>query len=126
MATHRNTIYMLRLKRNQGCCIAVMLFDYNSGITLRSINLSQYKLQIFKLQCLDYRLPGNTTLSYSARLLSTPPAVNYGRCMAFVTNVLIVEPIVYCAVLLKEDKTGRRVIYVSNMYYNALVVIYSI
>ena len=34
-------------------------------------------------------------LCYSARLLSTTPAVNYGRFMAFVTNVLILEPIVY-------------------------------
>ena len=29
--------------------------------------------------------------------------------MAFVTNVLILEPIVYCAVLVKEGKTGKRV-----------------
>ena len=29
--------------------------------------------------------------------------------MAFVTNVLILEPIVYCAVLVEEDKTGKRV-----------------
>ena len=26
--------------------------------------------------------------------------------MAFVTNVLILEPIVYCALFVKEDKTG--------------------
>ena len=29
--------------------------------------------------------------------------------MAFVTNVLILEPIVYCALFVKEDKTGKRV-----------------
>ena len=34
--------------------------------------------------------------------------MNYGRCMAFVTNVLILEPIVYCALFVKEDKTGKE------------------
>ena len=29
--------------------------------------------------------------------------------MAFVTNVLILEPIFYCAILVKEGKTGKRV-----------------
>ena len=29
--------------------------------------------------------------------------------MAFVTNVLILEPINYCALLVKEDKTGKIV-----------------
>ena len=29
--------------------------------------------------------------------------------MAFVTNVLILEPIVYYALLVKEGKTGKRV-----------------
>ena len=28
--------------------------------------------------------------------------------MAFVTNVLILEPIVYCALFVKEDKTGTE------------------
>ena len=28
--------------------------------------------------------------------------------MTFVTNVLKLEPIVYCAVLVKEDKTGTE------------------
>ena len=45
---------------------------------------------------------------YSARLLSTTPAMNYGMFMAFVTNVLILEAIVYCALFVKEDKTGTE------------------
>jgi len=40
-------------------------------------------------------------------MLSTTPAVNYGRCMAFVENVLILEPIAYCGLFVKEDKTGK-------------------
>ena len=39
--------------------------------------------------------------------------------MAFVTNILILEPIVYCAVLVKEDKTGTEESQVGSMYYNA-------
>ena len=53
----------------------------------------------------NYRLPGNTT-AFSARMVSTT-AVNYGRCMTYVTNVLISELIVYCALFVKEDKTGK-------------------
>ena len=66
----------------------------------------------------NYRLPGNTT-AFSARMLSTTPAVNYGRCMTYVTNVLILELIVYCALFVKEDKTGKIL---SN--YNAWYLIY--
>ena len=39
--------------------------------------------------------------------------------MAFVTNVLILEPIVYCALFVKEDKTGTKESKVSSMYYDA-------
>ena len=34
-------------------------------------------------------------------------------------NVLILEPIVYCGLFVKEDKTGEILKYVGNMYYNA-------
>ena len=39
--------------------------------------------------------------------------------MAFVTNISILEPIVYCALFVKEDKTGTEESYVGSMYYNA-------
>jgi len=40
-------------------------------------------------------------------MLSTTPVVNYGRCMTYVTNILILELIVYCALFVKEDKAGK-------------------
>ena len=52
-------------------------------------------------------------------MLSTTPAMNYGRFIAFVINVLILEPIVYCALFVKEDKTGTEESQVSSMYYDA-------
>ena len=82
---------------------SVIVFDNFSGITLRNINLSTSSTQAPMP-----RLVTKKYHSYSARLLSTTPAVNYGRCMAFVTNVLILEPIVYCAVFVREDKTGTE------------------
>ena len=39
--------------------------------------------------------------------------------MAFVTNVLMLEPIVYCALFVKEDKTGIEESEVGSMFYNA-------
>ena len=79
-----------------------MLFDNYSGITLRNTNLSTSNTQApMPRLIIGYQ-------EIPARLLSTTPAVNYGRCMAFVTNVLKLEPIVYCAVLVKEDKTGTE------------------
>ena len=99
-----NIIYML--KRNEACCTAVVtvlccLIRNYSGITQR--NCTSNTQPPMPRLIIGYH-------SYSARLLSTTPAVNYGRCMGFVTNALIVilEPIVYCAVLVKEDKTGTE------------------
>ena len=37
----------------------------------------------------------------------------------FVTNVLILEPIVYCALFVKEDNTGTEDSQVGRMYNNA-------
>ena len=69
----------------------------------------QNKLQIYqpptpRLIIADYQ---EIPLLFS-QVVSTTPAVNYGRFMAFVTNVLILEPIVYCALFVKEDKTGTE------------------
>ena len=79
-----------------------MLFDNYSGITLNNTNLSTSNTQapIPRLIIGYQEIP--------ARLSPTTPAVNYGRCMAFVTNVLILEPIVYCAALPEEDKIGMK------------------
>ena len=59
---------------------------------------------MYTLQCLTGKADNNI------RIITTLAVkYMYGRCMAFVTNVLILEPIVYslfCA-LLKEDKTGK-------------------
>ena len=76
------------------------------------INFKYISLQPRPRLIIGYQeTPGNTTAIYSARWLSTTPAVNYGRFMAFVTNVLILEPMawsIYCALFVKEDKTGTE------------------
>ena len=39
-------------------------------------------------------------------------------------HVFILEPIVYCNLFVKEDKTGKGMKYIGNMYCNAWYLFY--
>ena len=55
---------------------------------------------------------------YSARLLSTTPAVNYGRFMVCHKCINTGAHCLLCIIFVKEDKTGTEDSEVGSMYYN--------
>ena len=84
---------------------SVMLFDKYSGITLRNTNLSTSNTQApMPRLIIGYQeIP-----QLFSQVVVNNSCSELRECTTFVTNVLILEPIVYCAVLVKEDKTGTE------------------
>ena len=79
-----------------------MLFDNYSGITLRN-STSNTQAPMPKLIIGYQEIP-----QPFSQVVVNNSCSELWEVHGFVTNVLTLEPIVYCAVLLKEDKTGTE------------------